>query len=121
MAAGSEWTIEWYRTAAGEIPAKAFLAGLQGRPKDDAVALLELIERRGNQLHEPKSKAIGSGLFELRGHQVRLLYTFRPGKRVVIFDGVVKKQDELPADLVKRVRQMYAALVTAEERRERSP
>ena len=98
-----------------------FLAGLQGRPKDEAVALLELIERRGNQVREPKSKAIGGGLFELRGHQVRLLYAFRPGKRVVIFDGTIKKQDALPADLVRRVERMLAALVAAEERRERGP
>lgn len=116
MADGGEWAVEWYRTASGESPARAFLAGLDGRPKDEALALLELIGQRGNRVREPKSKALGAGLFELRGHQVRLLYAFRPGRRIVIFDGTVKKQDALPADLVKRVRQMYAALVAVEER-----
>src|SRR5882724_129417 len=71
-AASNEWTVEWYRTAAGEIPAKAFLARLTGRPKDEALALLELAQRRGNRMREPKAQALGGGLFELRGDQVRL-------------------------------------------------
>jgi hypothetical protein len=121
MADSGEWTLEWYRTAAGEMPAKAFLAGLQGRAKDEAVTLLELIERRGNTLREPKSKPVAGGVFELRGHQVRIFYAFRPGKRIVLLDGVIKKQDRLAPELVRRVQQMLAAVVAAEERKERGP
>jgi hypothetical protein len=94
---------------------------LEGRPKDEAIALLELVERHGNQLREPKSKAIGGGLFELRGHQVRLLFAFFPGRRIVIYDGVLKKQNELPQPFVKRVRAMHAVLVAAEAKRSRAP
>src|SRR5713101_550191 len=55
-AESTEWTVEWYRTAAGEIPAKTFLARLTGRPKDEALALLEVAQRRGNRMREPKSQ-----------------------------------------------------------------
>jgi phage-related protein len=112
----SEWSLEWYK-AGTETPAKAFLAGLQGRAKDEALILIEAVERHGNQLREPKSKAIGGGLFELRGHQVRIVYVFLPGHRIVLLDGMLKKRDDLPPAFVRRMRQMQAALLAAESRR----
>ncbi len=113
-AESNEWTVEWYRTAAGEIPAKTFLARLTGRPKDEALALLEVAQRRGNRMREPKSQAFGGGLFELRGDQVRLFYVFRPDRTILILDGMVKKQDKIPNDVIKRLRGMRQALATAD-------
>ena len=48
--------------------------------------------------------ALGEGLYELRGNQVRIFYMFRPGRKVVILDGIVKKQDKIPKDTLRRVR-----------------
>jgi capsular polysaccharide biosynthesis protein len=55
-------------------------------------------------------------LYELRKYQVRIFYTFRPGRRVVLLDGIVKKQDKIPADVLKRLRAVQAVLVAREER-----
>jgi DNA-binding Xre family transcriptional regulator len=106
MAAGDtgEWTIEWYTTSAGEQPARAFLEGLTGRHRDEALALIAMLRAHGNGLRSPKSQPVDGGLFELRGFQVRLFYVYRPGRRATLLDGIIKKQETIPADDLKRVR-----------------
>jgi hypothetical protein len=34
----NEWTIEWYETELGEVPARTFLGHLEGRPREEALA-----------------------------------------------------------------------------------
>lgn len=48
----------------------------------------------------------GRELVELRAHPnpVRIFYIFRPGRRIIVLDGMVKKKDRIPADVLKRVR-----------------
>ena len=70
-------------------------------------------------MRRPQSGVIGGGVFELRGFQVRIAYTFRPGRRAVLLDGVVKKRDALPHDFVRRVIAMARALEGAERRRDK--
>lgn len=98
------WRIEEYRTAAGETPVWAFIAGLPSDAKAEAIALIKLAEALGNKLREPHSKALGDGLFELRRNQVRLFYVFEPGQIIRLLDGMVKKQDRIPPDVLARVR-----------------
>ena len=107
MAAASKWTVEWYTTAKGERPLKAFLEGLKDEENfADALALLEILEAKGNALRPPRSESLGGGLFELRAHPrpVRIFYIFRPGRRIIVLDGMVKKKDRIPADVLTRVR-----------------
>jgi len=47
---------------------------------------------------------VETGLFELRGHQVRMFYIFLPGRRAVMLDGMIKKQDGIPSEVLERVR-----------------
>jgi len=63
-----------------------------------------LLADRGNQLRPPRSKPLGDGLFEMRGQQVRIFYTFRPARRIVLLDAMVKKRDNIPSDVLARVR-----------------
>jgi len=108
VAGPDEWTVEWYATDAGERPLRAFLESLKDDEGNfaDALALLELLEAKGNALRPPRSESLGEGPFELRAHPrpVRLFYIFRPGRRVVVLDGIVKKRDKIPADMLRRVR-----------------
>jgi len=76
------------------------------RAFDEAAALIKLVRERGNALREPRSKSLGDGLFELRGKQVRIFYVFRPGRRIVLLDGMVKKRDDIPRDPIQRFRQL---------------
>lgn len=106
--APAPWTLEEYVTASGRNLALAFLKGLGGTDRAEAIALLKLLRERGNQLGMPHAKPLGSGLFELRGHQVRVFYTFRPGRRITLLDGMVKKRGAIPPGTLARVRGFLA-------------
>lgn len=105
MAGGSgstEWRAIEYERVRGESPIRTYLARLEGRNANEAAALLAKLQARGNQMRPPDSKIVTGqeNLFELRGHQVRIFYMFLPGRRIVLLDGIVKKQERIPrADL----------------------
>jgi hypothetical protein len=109
------WTIEEYCTARGENLVRAFLASLDRRDRVDAFALLKLLTERGNTLRLPHSRALGDGLFELRGEQVRLFYMFRPRRRITLLDGMIKKRDTIPAAVLQRVRGYQATVQAMDE------
>jgi phage-related protein len=98
------WRIEDYRTAVGETPVRAFIAGLSPDARAEAIALIKLAETLGNSLREPHSKALGEGLFELHRKQVRLFYMFEPGQIIRLLGGMVKKQDRIPSDVLDQMR-----------------
>jgi hypothetical protein len=110
-----QWRVEAYRTAAGESLTRTFMGSLNDRNRADAAALIKLVEERGNLLREPHSKQVEGALYELRRSQVRIFFTFRPGRRVVLLDGIVKKRDRIPVDVLKRVRALLADLIAREE------
>ncbi len=98
------WTIDIYETEQGERPVLAFLQGLEGRNKAESIALVQLLEDRGNTLRRPQSGALGDGLFELRGKEVRIFYVFLPNRVAVLLDGEIKKRDDIPLKTLERVR-----------------
>jgi hypothetical protein len=51
---------------------------------------------------------------------VRLFYAFRPGRRIVLLDGMVKRRQEIPPGILKRVRRYQRALATVERQRDRT-
>ena len=104
MAPAAGWELDVYQTKTGEKPAWAFVAGLEGRNRVEAIALIKLLEERGNTLRRPHSGALGRGLFELRGKEVRLFYAFLPGQRVILLDGEIKKRNDIPKRVLVRVR-----------------
>lgn len=54
----------------------------------------------------PSAKPLGSGLFELRTPSgVRVFYTFRPGRRIVLLGGIVKKRTDIPKSALRLMRQ----------------
>ncbi len=112
---------EWYRNQSGESPIQRFLDSLQGRNKDEATGLLNLLREWGNRMRSPRSEPVGDGLFELRGHQVRIFYVFRPGRWIVVLDGTIKKQDKIPADVLKRVRGYQRDLETRDKAQQQGP
>ena len=63
-----EFSIEFYVTRNGDVPVQDFLEQMrQTDPDDHAAVLRGLAKLRNRQYHrQPLSKALGSGLFELR-------------------------------------------------------
>ena len=98
------WTIEEYVTARGENLVLTFLSAQSGRVRAEAIALLKLLKERRNLLGMPHSKSLGQGLFELRGTQVRIFYMFRPGRRITLLDGMLKKRDRIPKRTLERLK-----------------
>jgi hypothetical protein len=75
-------------------------------PRDvkDAAVLVGALRALGNQLREPRSKSVGSGLFELRGMRVRIYYGFLPGRCAVLLGGCVKKREDIPPAVLRLMR-----------------
>ena len=49
-----------------------------------------------------------------RLHAVRIFYMFLPGRRIVLLDGIVKKRDEIPTAVLKRLRQLQREVLASE-------
>ena len=100
------WKIEELVNARGEKIVSRFIATLQGRNSDEAKALLMVLAERGNDLGMPESKSLGQGLCELRGSELRIFCCFRPGRRIVLLDALLKKRTDVPRDVVDRLRKL---------------
>jgi hypothetical protein len=77
-----------------------------------------LLEEKGSALRRPYSGALGEGLFELRGREVRLFYMFLPNRFIVLLDGEIKKRDDIPAKTLERVRGYQKAVARRRHARE---
>jgi len=115
-APGARTRIEAVVLADGSCPAEDFLDTL--RPADAAkvMALFDLFVQRFPQpLSREKFKKIEGtpGLFEFKSFQIRLLCFFRPGGRVLLTHGLIKKADRLPSQEIARA---HAIQATYDER-----
>lgn len=63
-----------------------FILSLRKPEKGKVVRIISLLETYGNTLRMPHSKPLGKGLFELgvRGYEVRILYTYKDGKAILL-------------------------------------
>ena len=93
------------------------LSEIESWPADvlaDFARLLELLMEHGPSLRLPHSRALGSGLFELRPRGRsgigRALYCFLVGKRVVIVHAFVKKTEQTPDKELKLARRRVKEL-----------
>jgi phage-related protein len=107
------WSLAFYQTPRGERPAADFVEHLPESSRADVAALLLALRERGNLLRPPHSTALGEGLFELRSvkHAIRVFYVFLPGRQIVLLDGIVKKRDDIPAAVLRRIRLMQRAVL----------
>jgi phage-related protein len=96
------WQVDDVRTAAGGRPVKEFLDNLSKSAKAKVSAALTMLVQEGNQLAFPKSRALGGGLHEIRvAHPegpFRVIYCFKPGRRIVLMHAFVKRTQQTPAD-----------------------
>ena len=109
------WNLAFYQMPRSERPAAAFVDQLPEPARAEVAALLVALRERGNLLRPPHSKALGEGLFELRSvkHAVRVFYMFLPGQQIVLLDGIVKKRDDIPAAVLRRIRLLQSEVLAA--------
>lgn len=61
--------------------------------------IVKLLKLYGNKLGLPHSKALGSGLYELRirgKEEIRILYCFAPQKTIYLLHGFKKQTEHIP-------------------------
>ena len=97
-----DFTVEFYVSASGGTPVREFLDELkQSDPDDHAAAMRGLAKLRNRQYHhEPLSKALPHGLFELRHVgklNTRVLWFFMKGQRIIAVHGIRNQGQAIPA------------------------
>ena len=103
------WTVGSLITGKGtRTTLDVLLDGLSDDAAEEAQALVETLEKHGNNLRMPISKSLKNGLFEARGLTtgIRLFFVFAPGHRIIVLDGYVKKRTRIPATIMARIRKL---------------
>lgn len=92
--------VDFYRQLNGKAPMEEFLDGLDRLMLAKALQEIETLEKFGNRIREPHSKALGGGLFELRirseGNISRVFYFFLDGDNIILTNGFIKKSRRTP-------------------------
>ena len=115
-----DFTIEFYQTESGSVPAQEFLDSLKlSDPGDFAAVMAGLAKLRHREYHhEPLSKSLGGGLFELTHVgklNTRVLWFFMKGRRIIAVHAIRNKgQARAPRDL-QTARQRMADWLEREE------
>lgn len=96
-----EFKVEFYISASGRSPVREFLDELkQSDSVDHAAVLRGLAKLRDRQFHhEPLSKALSEGLFELRHVgklNTRVMWFFVKDRRIIAVHGIRNKGQAIP-------------------------
>jgi len=52
-------------------------------------------------------------------HAIRVFYVFLPGRQIVLLDGIVKKRNDIPAAVLRRIRLSQSEVLAARHEGER--
>ncbi len=100
--------VSFYKTAAGEEPAKEFLLSLDRKMRAKMIRTIDMLAQNGTKLREPYSAPLEDGIFELRakvGSNIsRVLYFFIVGQQVILSHGFIKKTQKTPPREIERAR-----------------
>ena len=100
-----KYTCIYYTTPAGKVPAKEFINSLASDSQDTFFFKVELLEKYGPQLRRPHTEYVVPGIFGLRfvgkEGQIRTLFFFSQGDRIIFTNGFVKKTIKIPQDEIK--------------------
>ncbi len=97
-----EFEVTFYKDNSGNSPIEEFLLGLEKGNRILVAVTRQSLQKLKNRFYhkEPLSKYIESGLWELRvkagSNILRILYTFRKGKLIILLHAFVKKQQKTP-------------------------
>lgn len=92
------WVIEIFETDGGDQPVDEFIRKQQPKAKAKIIHSIKLLKQHGNRLGMPHSKALGSGLYELRirgKEELRFIYCFKE-RAIYLLHGFKKQTQQLP-------------------------
>lgn len=99
---GSKFTIEWYYTQDGKIPALEYFNSLDDDDKIKTLDLFRLMATEGKIFNKQKFRNEHDQIYAFKPKPHRFLCFFFVGKRIVVTNGFIKKQDDLPSEEKKR-------------------
>ena len=95
-----DYTCIFYETRDGKSPVEEFIESLDTETQDKFILKQQLLEDLGPQLRYPHTDHIEEGIFELRFKgkegQIRVLFFFFYGKRIIFTHGFIKKTQKTP-------------------------
>lgn len=93
------WTIETYETGSTDKPVDEFIKKQQFQAKAKITHIIKLLKQYGNKLSLPHSRALGSGLYELRirdKQELRILYCFTSQRTIYLLHAFKKQAQQIP-------------------------
>ncbi len=104
----------------GISPVLTFIQELPGKLQSKTVRDLDLLEEFGTVPRGKSIKMLEDGIFELRVKQssniVRVLYFFRSGKKIILTNGFVKKDQKTPRSEIELAKKYRADYLSREEK-----
>jgi phage-related protein len=104
-----EYICIFYETTDERRPVEEFVESLDEETQDKFILKQQLLQDLGPQLRYPHTDHIGEGIFELRFKgkegQVRVLFFFFYGKRIILTHGFVKKTQKTPRKEIELARE----------------
>lgn len=91
--AGKLFSIEFARLRNGSIPALEFLNDQKPQHRARILYLFKLLGDHGRISNDEHFKKFRGDFWEFKNFQIRLFCYFRPGKRVVVTHGFIKKKN----------------------------
>ena len=109
------WSIETYETGSGEKVVDEFIKKQQPQAMAKIAHIVNLLRLYGNKLGLPHSKALGSGLYELRirgKEELRIIYCFAQHRKIYLLHGFKKQTQQTPLKelhvALKRIKDLTA-------------
>lgn len=109
---GSHFLVEFALESSGAMPAREFLEQHEGgrhrRSRTKIVACVaRLADTRPGEFRDAaRFKPVDGEIYEFRADQLRLLCAYNGKGRLLLISGVVKKQNELRPEDIKRARRI---------------
>lgn len=117
-----KFEVLFYDKEDGTEPAKEFIQSLDVKMRVKVMKTVELLQNNGTELRKPYSEHLEDGIFELRvkiGSDIsRVLYFFVVGRRAILTNGFIKKQQKTPANEIERAKRYRAEFLSRKERKQ---
>jgi hypothetical protein len=99
---GSKFTIEWYYTEDGKLPALEYFNSLDEDDKIKTLDLFKLMATEGKIYNQQKFRNEHDQIYAFKPKPHRFMCFFFVGKKIIVTNGFMKKKDELPPEEKKR-------------------
>lgn len=118
MAGSDEWSIVFYRDAAGNSPVRELLESLDLDAQQAIGWAIDQLVARNIRAREPLVRHLEDKLWELRRQSrtniYRVIYFFFTGRKIVLVHGFQKKTQKTPRQEIDTARARYRSFVEQE-------